>query len=261
MTPFMRPVIRRNTTTKRFLSPGFWLTIICLFLSAGHVSAQSIVHRMYLYDMGVVMTAAVGPTVSFTDIKTLAVFPAIKPINEIGFTIQGTLIWDINSYFAMGGQLAYATISGARSNQRFDAQLFEGNLSINFNLIRLFWRYRSDQKWDPYIIVGVGLSNYNSTLKFINTGKVRAKRGYGSGGGPLGSVIEGVAIIGAGVKFKLNDHWFLRFESANRWMNDDKLDTFESIKSSPYDFYNLTTIGISYKIFRHHHYPMIRQQK
>ncbi len=216
---------------------------------------------MYLYDMGIIMTAAVGPTVSFTDIKTHVVFPATKPQNEVGFTIQGTLIWDISSYFAVGGQLAYATISGARSNQRFDAQLFEGNMSVNFNPIRLFWRYRSDQKWDPYIIVGVGLSNYNSTLKFIDTGQVRAKRGYGNGGGPFGLVVEGVAIIGAGVKFKLNDHWFLRFESANRWMNDDKLDTFESIKSSPYDFYNLTTIGISYKFFKQRHYPMIRQQK
>ncbi len=245
-------------TMQRLQRAKWWLMLLLIWPCAANMQAQSVVHRMYLFDMGLVITASAGPTVSFTDIKAKHVFPTIQPQNEVGFTLQGSINWNVNTYFAMGGQIAYATISGAKSNLRFDASLIEGNLSINFNPFRLIVRYRSDQRWDPYLIVGVGLSYYNSKLSNISENEVIAKRGYGQGGGIFGLVIEGVAIGGAGIKFKINNNWFIRFESANRWMNDDHLDTFQSTNSSPYDFYNLTTLGVSYKIFKERHYPMIR---
>lgn len=85
-----------------------------------------------------------------------------------------------------------------------------------------------------------------------------ATRGFGKGGGLWGLVIEGVALGGLGVSYKLNENWFVRLESANRWMKSDQLDSFESLNTSPYDFYNLTTIGLSYKIFKPRTYPMVR---
>ncbi len=237
------------------------IIILCMFLAVPFfANSQSIVHRMYLYNKGLVLTASIGPTISFTDIKKNIVFPTRKPKNEIGSALQGTLSWDLSNFLQISGQLAYARIAGSKPNANlyFDANLVEGNMSFNFNPVRLFVPYRSDHKWSSYIIVGIGLSYYSSELKQISDDAVIATRGFGKGGGLWGLVIEGVALGGLGVSYKLNENWFVRLESANRWMKSDQLDSFESLNTSPYDFYNLTTIGLSYKIFKPRTYPMVR---
>ncbi len=248
----------RNDHRLKMIKIIFVLLFSFLFKQA---SPQSIVHRMYLFNPGLTFTAGVGPTVSFTDVKKNSVFPSRKPVNEIGGTIQGTLSWDVFQFLRIGGQLAYATISGSKpnGNLEFSARLIEGNFSISLNPVLLFIPYRSDQKLSPYVIVGIGLSYYSSDLVQISDGKILATRGYGAGSGFWGLVIEGVALGGVGVSYKINENWFIRLESANRWMDSDRLDSFESANRSPYDFYNLTTIGVSYKLFKPRTYPMIRK--
>lgn len=237
----------------------FMIVFIMIWPLAGN--AQSIVHRMYLFNPGLIITASAGPTTSFTDIKKNTVFPSRKPVNEMGSSFQGTLSWDVFQFLRIGGQLAYASIAGCKPNANlyFEAKLIEGNFSINLNPMLLFIPYRSDQKWAPYFILGVGLSYYSSDLIQISDSEVVASRGYGSGSGLWGLVIEGIALGGVGVSYKINENWSIRLESANRWMDTDRLDSFESANRSPYDFYNLTTLGISYKIFKPRTYPMVRK--
>ena len=227
------------------------------------MNAQNIEHRMYYYDPGLVIGGGFGPSISYTDIKKNVIFPASKPINEWRYSGQFHMEFELTPIFSLRGQLAYGYIAGSRptANRYFQAKLLEGNSSIIIRPVSLFIPYRTDYKWHPYLILGVGLSYYNSRLAAISTNETIGQRGFGSGGGFWGYVIEGIAIGGLGIVYKLDDHWSIRFESANRWMNSDKLDTVESIDSSPYDFYNFTTIGVSYKIFKKRHYPMINDKK
>lgn len=237
------------------------IAIIALILLSGKpISAQSIVHRMYLFNPGLIITASAGPTTTFTDIKKHIVFPSISPENEVGTSFQLTLSWDVFQFLRAGGQLAVANMKGYKpnGNLKFQAQTVEGNFSININPILIFIPYRTDQRWAPYIILGIGLTYYNSDLMKISDNEVIASRGYGKGNGLWGLVIEGVALGGAGVSYKINENWSLRFETANRWMNSDKFDSFESYNRSPYDFYNLTTFGVSYKLYKPRPYPMVR---
>lgn len=237
------------------------LLVMLLLLLISQIKAQSIVHRMYLFNPGLIITLSTGPTISFADIKKNTVFPSRNPVNEMRTSFQGTMSWDIFQFLRVGGQLAYATIAGAKptADLYFDATLVEGNLSFNLNPMLLFIPYRSDQKWAPYFIFGIGLSYYSSDLKHISDDSVVASRGYGQGSGLWGLVIEGIALGGVGVSYKVNENWSFRIESANRWMDSDKLDSFESDNRSPYDFYNLTTIGVSYKIYHPKSYPMVRK--
>lgn len=254
--------LNRNKKRFYFLLISFFITGLVL-LSPSKSIAQSIVHRMYLFDPGLIINISTGPSVSFTDIKKNIVFPSYRPANEWRMAYQFTIGWDITQYLRLGGQLAYGNIAGSRPSRdaHFEAKLLELNFSMNVNPILMFIPYRTDQKWAPYFIVGIGLSYYNSTLKQISDNTLLAQRGFGNGGGLWGLVIEGVAIGGIGVSYKLNEHWSLRFETANRWMNSDKLDSVESLDRSPYDFYNFTTFGISYKIFKNKSYPVILKKK
>lgn len=257
--------MRKNTRMAKLHNIKFKMASTILLIVLLHAfncaHSQSIVHRMYLFNPGITFTAAAGPTVSFTDVKKNSVLPSRDPVNEIGGTIQGTLSWDVFQFLRIGGQLAFATIAGSKpnANLEFSARLVEGNLSLSLNPVLLFIPYRSDQKWAPYIIIGVGLSYYSSDLIQISDGEVLATRGYGAGSGLWGLVIEGIALGGVGLSYKINENWFVRLESANRWMDSDRLDSFESANRSPYDFYNLTTIGVSYKLFKPKTYPMVRK--
>ncbi len=241
-----------------------YTTFLFIFFYFGvKLKAQSIVHRMYYYDPGLVITIGAGPSISFTDVKKNVIFPSQKPHNEWRLSGQMNLEWEFSPMLSFRGQIAYASISGSRptSNRYFEAKLFEMNSGIAINPVALFVPYRTDHKWHPTILLGIGLSYYNSKLHNISDNELIAQRGFGQGGGLWGFVIEGIAIGGVGLSYKIDDHWSVKFETANRWMDSDKLDSVESTNdSSPYDFYNFTTIGISYKIFKQRKYPMVSKK-
>lgn len=252
----------KNSTIIR----SIWKGLFLLFFTIGTLSkatvAQSIVHRMYYYDPGLVIGGGFGPSISFSDIKQNIIFPASKPMSEWRFSGQFHLEFEVTPVFSLRGQLAYGYIAGARptANRFFKAKLLEANSSILVRPVSLFIPYRTDYKWHPYLIIGIGLSYYNSTLTKISDNETIAQRGFGNGSGLWGYVIEGIALGGIGVSYHLNENWSIRLETSNRWMNSDKLDTVESIDRSPYDFYNFTTLGISYKIFKKRHYPMVNKK-
>lgn len=257
-------MIDKHKVVKTFSHVNILIYSVLVLLSSiisNDVKGQSIIHRMYYYDPGLVITIGGGPSISYTDVKKNVIFPSQKPYNEWRMAGQMNLEWEVSPVISFRGQLAYAYIAGSRptSDRYFIARLFEMNSGISFNPIALFIRYRTDYKWHPSILLGIGLSYYNSKLHNISDNEVIAQRGFGNGGGLWGFVIEGIAIGGVGLSYKIDDHWSLKFETANRWMDSDKLDSFESSNnSSPYDFYNFTTFGISYKIFKPRNYPMIK---
>lgn len=247
-----------------FAKAKIFISVVALF-SMGIVSSygQQIVHRVTVFTPGLGVSVSTGPSVSFTDIKKNMVFPSSNPKNEWNLTYLAALDFELSPIWLVRGQVGYSHIMGARPSRDafFMAKLLEMNLSVAINPLLLFQPYYNEQKWHSEIIVGIGLTHYNSYLKTISTDSTLAKRGYGKGGGIGGYVIEGVALGGFAIKYKLNNKWSIRFETTNKWMDSDRLDTIESVDSSPYDFYNFTTLGFTYKIFKSTNYPMVNKRK
>ncbi len=57
--------------------------------------------------------------------------------------------------------------------------------------------------------------------------------------------MEGIAIVGLGMDFRIDDKWSITLESANRIMNADAMDG--RISGFKYDIYNYTSAGIAFK--------------
>jgi len=220
--------------------------------------SQNIVHSMYYYDAGWVLKIAAGPGTSFVDIKENRVFPVNRSgQSEWRIATYGELEKEFNAYFSVRGQALYTQLSGVRTmrNLFFEADLVEANINLAFNVSNIVRPYRSDRKWSVHVFAGVGLAYYNSRLYTLDSLKPEQSRGFGAGSGLWGRIIEGIGMAGFSLSYKLDNHWQLHLQTANRWMNADNVDSSEG--GYPYDFYNITTVGVSYKFYRKRTYPVV----
>lgn len=228
-----------------------------LFIFSKIITGQQIINRNdYFYD-GWNLFLGVGPSTSFTDVKQNLIFPVTQPENEWRLGINLMLAKDLSNIFNIRGQAHYSKVAGVRTQNEyyFEAELIEGNLSVAANISNMIRPYRSDYKWFVSFSLGTGLSYYNSTLYHLKSDTIIAQRGYGKGSGLGGRIIEGIIVCGMEVDYKLNENWGIKIQSANRWMNSDSFDSKEG--GFPFDFYNITTIGVTYKFYRVFYYPVI----
>ncbi|MBU1009813.1 MAG: hypothetical protein KKD74_06725 [Bacteroidetes bacterium] len=229
-----------------------------IMVAPSSLFSQNIVHSMYYYDAGWVLTIAAGPGTSFVDIKENRVFPVTrKGQSEWRLATYTQLEKEFNAYFSVRGQALYTKLSGVRTirNLFFEADLVEANMNLAFNVSNIVRPYRSDRKWSVHAFAGVGLAYYNSNLYTLDSLKPEQARGFGAGSGLWGRIIEGIGMAGFSLSYKLDNHWQLHLQTANRWMNADNVDSSEG--GYPYDFYNITTVGVSYKFYRKRTYPVV----
>ncbi len=216
------------------------LTIMLLFVNQ-HVNAQSGPTPNWQINLNT------GTSIFFGDIKQYRIWPISNYENEWRFGGGLTVSRQFSSVFGLRGQGIYGQLSGTRRswNRYFQNDYFELNLNTTINLNNLIGTSRDDRFVNFYFTAGVGLLNYNSTLYTLNTKKKVAEQGNGNGKGIGGRTLEGILTGGFGVDFRLNNNWSINLESTNRIMNSDKLDTW--VSGFPYDVYNYTSIGISYR--------------
>lgn len=232
--------------------------LFILFIFSKLLSGQQVIDRNDFFHDGWNLFWGAGPSISFTDVKQNSIFPVTQPENEWRFGTNLMLTKDISPYINIRGQIHYSNVAGVRTQNEyyFEAELIEGNLSLAANISNIVRPYHTDYKWFVSFSLGLGLSYYNSTLYHLNSDTILAQRGYGKGSGLGGSIIEGIIVCGMEVDYKLNENWGLKIQSANRWMNSDSFDSKEG--GFPYDFYNITTIGVTYKFYRVYYYPVIK---
>ena len=152
-----------------------------------------------------------------------------------------------NYIFSLRGQALYGQIAGTRrsADYFFEGDYIEFNLNTAIDLNNLFGRKRMDRFASAYVLVGLGLTNYNSTIYQLSTSKIQRKIGFGNGSGLGGRTLEGILSGGIGVNFRVNDHFIINFETANRIMNSDNMDGW--VNGFKYDVYNYTSVGLSYR--------------
>jgi len=233
------------------------LLLLFIFTISQTVFGQKIVNRNDNYIEGWTISLGTGLATSFSDVKQNIFFPVIKPKNEWRMGTNFMLAKDINQLLNIRGQAIITQVAGVRkqNNIYFQAELAEINLCIAADVTKLVRPYRSDDNLFISIFLGTGLTYYNSKLFDLSNNEVIAERGFGRGSGLWGRVIEGIMIGGIEVNYKINENWGIKMQSANRWMDSDSFDN--RIGGFQYDFYNITSIGLTYKFYRVFNYPEI----
>jgi len=191
-----------------------------------------------------------GTSLFFGDIKQKPFFPISNNNNE--WRLGGGLIagYQFSHVFGLRGQMLYGQLAGTKRSldRYFEGDYIEFNLNTTINLNNLFGKKRSDRFVSTYLLVGVGITNYNSTFYNLSTGSKIGYIGFGSGSGINGRTLEGILTGGIGVNFRINNHFVVNFETANRIMNSDEMDGW--VKNFKYDVYNYTSLGLTYRFGR-----------
>ncbi len=228
----------------RYLFRLFLLIIISFPLIT--VNAQNVVPKNNFSPYWEVSINS-GSSLFFGDIKEKPFFPLSKNNNE--WRLGGGLIagHQFTPVFGLRGQILYGQLAGTKRslNRYFEGDYIEFNLNTTINLNNLFGKKRSDRFVSTYLLVGVGITNYNSTFYTLSTGAKIGYIGFGSGSGIKGRTLEGILTGGVGVNFRVNDNFIVNIETANRIMNSDEMDGW--VKNFKYDMYNYTSLGLTYR--------------
>lgn len=187
-----------------------------------------------------------GPSLFFGDTRQYRYYPVTNYESEWKFGGSLMLERSISPVFSLRGQALYSGLAGTRRsmNKYFNANLIEFNFNTAINLNNLISSYRPARKWGVYILIGVGLVNFNTTVYELGSNKIISKQGYGYGSGIGGRTLEGLLMGGLGFSYKIDKNWAVHFETAHRALNTDKLDNH--VGGFKYDIYNQTSIGLSY---------------
>jgi hypothetical protein len=193
------------------------------------------------------INASGGTSLFFGDIKQYQFWPVSSNENEWRFAGGLMLNKQISPVFGIRGQAIYGNLAGTRRswNKYFESNYIEFNLNTTVSIRNIISKYKAKQFWDAYIIVGIGITNYNTELKDLTTKQVLREVGYGNGKSFGGRTLQGILTGGLGLDFRLSDKWNINLESSNKIMNSDDMDAW--VSGFIYDVYNYTSIGISYK--------------
>lgn len=193
------------------------------------------------------MGASGGTSLFFGDIKQYRYWPETTNENEWRYAGGLYLEKQFSPVFGLRGQVLTGQLAGSRRQRKlqFQSDYYELGLQSSLNINNMFARYNPSRVVNAYILLGVGLLNYDTELLDMTTKASLRKVGFGNGKGIQGRTLEGVFMGGLGLDFRLSDRLSIRLESANRIMNSDMLDA--SVGGFKYDAYNYSSMGISYR--------------
>ncbi len=226
----------------------FILTALC-FMILNSANAQKVIPKKAFSPYWEVGLNG-GSSIFFGDVKQNAIMPVSTNNNEwrLGVSLMGG--YQFNYIFGLRGQALLGQIAGTRrsADYYFEGDYIEFNANTTINMNNLFGKKRSDRFASAYLLVGFGLTNYNSTIYTLSTGKQQRQIGFGNGSGIGGRTLEGIITGGVGVNFRINNNFIINFETANRIMNSDNMDGW--VNGFKYDIYNYTSLGLSYRFGR-----------
>lgn len=237
----------------------YWFIIFFLFFPS-IIFGQNFSKNYVSYKPHWIISIGWGSSIAFTDVKQNALFPVTSPKSEWKFNANLILIREINPLFKLQGQLIYARLSGVNEqmDKYFNSDLLETNLTLSINIKNLFIPYHKNETFHFGAFTGFGLCFFNTDLHRLSDDYLFSLRGHGAGSGIGGRAMEGLAIFGFEIEYKLDYNWGIRFETSARWMKSDQLDI--EIAGFQYDAYLITSLGISYKLaHKPSGYPLVEE--
>lgn len=224
----------------------FLILIVILFIFTQQSSGQSY-NKTSNFRSYWQIVANGGTSLFFGDIKQYQFAPVSNYENEWRFGAGVMLVKQVSPIFGIRGQFLYGSIAGTRRarNLFFESNYLEFNLNTSIGIRNMFKKYKSDQFWNAYVLLGIGLTSFNTELMELNTKKVIKNVGNGSGKSFGGRTLQGMLMGGIGLDFRISSRVNINLETANRILNTDELDG--STGGFKYDVYNYTSFGVSYK--------------
>ena len=152
----------------------------------------------------------------------------------------------ISPVFAGHFQALYANFKGQKnkSDLKFEAGLIEAQLGTTVNLSNLIFKTSEKRKFFVYATAGIGIILYKSRNWKESTGATVTQLGYSTSENGRYNNTAFILPIGLGFDYKINDRWFVNFESVLRFTNVDNIDAKES--GNHHDAYYYTSVGLSY---------------
>ncbi len=164
----------------------------------------------------------------------LTVRKFFSPVFGIGF-----------NYLYTGLKSHKDMVQGAAADITLDGKYMDGNIHMYVDFNSLFWG-PSERKFSVYGVLGLGFSNWASTLTDAKSG------GSVSTGDQVGGITyENTAFsmpFGLGINYWLGTNWALNFEVNLRTVFNDDVDVWRD--GFRYDQPLYTSLGISYFINR-----------
>ncbi len=189
-----------------------------------------------------------GPNIFFGDLKEQEFLPVTSDMNELKFGGTFTITRQLSHVFAIRGQLLYSEISGTKReysggspcNEYFIGNILEGNINTTINFSNLFSsRYKPKRKFFVYGTLGLGISNWITTVKNMKTDEIHRKSNDNDQWRSAP-----VAMGGIGAYYNFGDKVNLGIEWNLHGVNSDYVDATKGIYR--YDAYSMVALQITY---------------
>lgn len=238
-------------TQKNLLKTTVLLLGIFLF-SAVQTSAQDAENKQNIinknkFQRNFQVGINAGTSLFFGDIKQYQYWPTANYVSERNLGYGITVNYQAKPSITLRLQGMYGQLSGTRRewNTYFLNDYIETNLNTIVDFNNLFGIYRSDRFLSVFGSIGIGLMQYNTSVRILSTDEVIKQVGHGYGSGIGGRTLQGVMMFGMGLNFNVNNNWDIQLETSNRMMDSDMLDG--QISGYPLDVYNYTSVGVTYR--------------
>jgi len=230
----------------------FSLLLVFILLS-GKIKAQQTSDQPLIDKISI--GANFGSLLAYGDIKEYDFWPAPE---ERKWGFGGILNYQISSIFSIQAQGLMGNIAGIKrkftngkpANLKFEASMYEGSLNATVSLNR-WWapNLKINEKLNFYAMAGVGLMNFRTQLRDLNTDKLIKEYGWDNADPSKKDKMttETTFPVGLGVKYRAAKKLDIVLETQLRNVYSDKMDAFVR----PYnhdDKYGYTYIGISYRL-------------
>lgn len=194
-----------------------------------------------------------GPNMYFGHLSVNDYWPVSENINGWRYAGSFYLMRQFSHVFALRGQVLYGELAGSRKsftdgtpyNMYFDGTLLEYNLNATFNLSNMLFRYKPKRIFFIYGTVGVGLSNWNTTIKDLETHEPIG------GPGSTGKWSRALVVpAGLGAYFNIADRVNLGFEWTLRTVNSEMLSPSKTPAVFRYDMYSFLSLNLVFNLNR-----------
>jgi len=233
------------------------LTIICLLavtlnaISYGQTDSQTSKIKYNTWSV----SPSFGLTKFYGEISQYDFYPVISgDPNELKFGGSISISKQFSPIFGVNIQALLGKVAGIKRNMNyyFNADIYDYTLNATVSLTDLFFREIKNKKFDVYALAGVGIMQYRSILKDINTDEVINSVGYTIPDYSKNTdlVSSTVFPIGLGAKYKINKNISLGIETTMRNINADNLDCYKK-QGTAQDRLGYTAINFTYYFGNH----------
>lgn len=229
--------------------------ICCSFILIFLVVPQKGYAQRYLeggtsFWNNVSITGNVGTTLFFGDVSSQT-----SPFQEDWQLGYGAIVRkQFSDIFGLGFQFMNGQLHGTKLNYEgggpanliFEANIMEFNIHTVLNFSNLIMGYKPERILNVYGYIGLGIANWNSTLKDFENNAVIATNGFDDAGLKAWTP-EMIYPVGLGLNIMMNQRFDINIDAGLRLVNSDAVDALSSGDANN-DYYSFASIGLTYKL-------------